>query len=252
MLAGLPVAILLIALNSIACSATSGQSLAVPCYFNADSLWTRMGNAYPTAQIAVLNPSDGPGDAAELVYAEQVKKSQAAGLSVLGYVPTGYGARDIALVKADIDRYYSWYSVDGIFLDEASTDCQFARPYYSDLYRYGKRNCDKGEVVLNPGMATQECYMEVSDIIVTFEGPYEKYVEDYSAPSWVGEYDSKRFWHLVHSAPKIGDVETAVRLSKERRAGWIYVTPDALPNPWDTLPPDTYWSRELSAIGSSE
>jgi hypothetical protein len=30
----------------------------------------------------------------------------------------------------------------------------------------------------------------------------------------------------------------------------VYVTPDTLPNPYDTLPTGSYWSGELSAIGS--
>jgi hypothetical protein len=42
-------------------------------------------------------------------------------------------------------------------------------------------------------------------------------------------------------------MQTAVSLSKQRSAGWIYVTPDDLPNPWDTLPLDPYWSAELAA-----
>jgi len=44
----------------------------------------------------------------------------------------------------------------------------------------------------------------------------------------------------------------AVRLSQERNAGWIYVTPDVMPNPWDTLPPDgsasSYWTEELKLV----
>jgi len=42
-------------------------------------------------------------------------------------------------------------------------------------------------------------------------------------------------------------MRTIVQLSKERRAGWVYVTPDNLPNPWDTLPTGSYWSGELAA-----
>jgi hypothetical protein len=44
------------------------------------------------------------------------------------------------------------------------------------------------------------------------------------------------------------DMLQAVAWSKQRNAGWVYVTNDDLPNPWDTLPSDPYWSNELNAI----
>lgn len=42
-------------------------------------------------------------------------------------------------------------------------------------------------------------------------------------------------------------MQQAMALSKVRRAGWVYVTPDDLPNPWDTLPSEAYWTAELDA-----
>ena len=48
---------------------------------------------------------------------------------MLGYVPTGYGARPLADVLADVRRYLAWYGVDGIFFDEASSDAALL-PYY--------------------------------------------------------------------------------------------------------------------------
>lgn len=37
-----------------------------------------------------------------------------------------------------------------------------------------------------------------------------------------------------------------VEKAKEAGIGWIYVTDDVLPNPWDTLP--SYWEAEIAAI----
>ena len=45
--------------------------------------------------------------------------AQEADLLVLGYVSMGYGERD----PAEVDDYYAWYGVGGIFFYEASTDC---------------------------------------------------------------------------------------------------------------------------------
>jgi hypothetical protein len=41
----------------------------------------------------------------------------------------------------------------------------------------------------------------------------------------------------------------AVALSKRRGAGFVYVTPDTLPNPYDTSPAGAYWSGGLANIG---
>ncbi|WP_169239024.1 hypothetical protein [Candidatus Roseilinea sp. NK_OTU-006] len=40
----------------------------------------------------------------------------------------------------------------------------------------------------------------------------------------------------------------AIAWSKQRHAGWVYVTGDALRTPWDTLPADPYWSGELYLV----
>jgi hypothetical protein len=42
----------------------------------------------------------------------------------------------------------------------------------------------------------------------------------------------------------------AVGLTEQRRAGYVYVTADMLPNPYDTLPTGTYWSRELASLAA--
>jgi hypothetical protein len=34
--------------------------------------------------------------------------------------------------------------------------------------------------------------------------------------------------------------------SVARRAGYVYITSDSLPNPWDALPP--YWKAEVAQI----
>ena len=35
--------------------------------------------------------------------------------------------------------------------------------------------------------------------------------------------------------------------SKAKNAGYMYVTPDVLPNPWDTLPAGTYWTNAVAS-----
>jgi len=231
--------------------AAGAQSIAVPSYFYPGGAWDRLGASFPEARLAIINPASGPGEAPNPDYAAQVRESRAAGLTVLGYVHTSYAARPVEEVMAEIDRYYGWYGVDGIFLDEASTGCA-DQPYYAGLYGYVKAR--GGLVVLNPGTQTSECYMSASDIVVNFEGSHASYAGGYSAPAWVSSYPPERFWHLVYAAPGEEQMLEAVYLSKRRNAGWVYVTPDELPNPWDTLPGAAYWEaeRRAAADGADE
>lgn len=247
--------LLLLAVVAVLCGgrvpalAAGAQSIAVPSYFYPGSLWDRLGASLPEARLAVINPASGPGEAPNPDYASQVRESRAAGLTVLGYVHTSYAARSGDEVRAEIDRYYDWYGVDGIFLDEASTRCA-DQPYYAGLYDHIKAR--GGLVVINPGTQTSECYMSAADIVVNFEGSHASYVEGYSAPEWVYGYPPERFWHLVYAAPGEGEVLEAVYLSKRRNAGWVYVTPDVLPNPWDTLPGPAYWEAERRAASDED
>ncbi len=221
------------------------QRIATPSYFYPGPFWTRMEKALPKQSTVIVNPSSGPGGAIDQNYAARVERNRAASLTVLGYVYTDYGRRPSAAVKSDIDKYYSWYGVDGIFFDQASTDCSHARSYYKDLYGYV--NDKGGRVVLNPGTQTNECYLAVANIVVNFEDTYANYASDsYSQPEWVSKYPATRFWHLVHTAATEARMRDAVRLSRERNAGFVYVTPDTLPNPWDTLP--VYLSDEVMAL----
>jgi len=93
--------------------------------------------------------------------------------------------------------------------------------------------------------------MSAADVIVTFEGDASAYQSSYSAPSWIANYSPDRFWHLVYNGATAQQMRTIVQLSKEQRAGWVYVTPDNLPNPWDTLPTGPYWFGELATDTSN-
>lgn len=246
-------------------SQVASQTIAVPSYFYPDSggagsLWDRTDGGAPTVSHAIVNPASGPGIARDPQYAAQVEKSQAAGLTILGYVPTAYAGttrsdRTVAAVEADIDKYYEWYGVDGVFLDEASTDCQYATSptsYYNEIYQHVKARGGDQAVAINPGTQTAECYMSVSDVVMNFEGSHEKYVSSYAAPAWVEGYDPDRFWHLVYDSPDATTMKQDIAASKGRNAGQIYVTPDVLPNPWDTLPPSRYFEAEQQLVAGSK
>ena len=229
----------------------TSQKIAVPSYFYPDGengLWAQMEAASPPVGLAIINPFNGPGATKNEDYVNQVISSKEAGLTVLGYVHSSYADRPIGEVKTDIENHYYWYNVDGIFVDEVPTDCSYAG-YYEGLYGYIKGiGGPAATVVLNPGTRSNDCYMDVSDILLTFEDTYRVYKQIAWPPGWEAGYSADRFWHLVHGTQKIDQMKNAIILSKERHAGWVYVTPDKGGNPWDALPSGEYWTEELNAV----
>lgn len=226
------------------------QKVAVPSYFypctGTNCYWTQLNNSAPKVDVAIINPASGPGNAKDPNYVTQTKSTQAKGITVLGYLTSSYGARSIAAVESDIDKFYSWYGVDGIFFDEGySADCSKAN-YYSTLDAYVKAKGGKGFTVVNYGTNAPECYVNSSTVMVNFESPFSSYV-NWTPATWVTKYPAAKFWHIVYNAQQ-NDVVNAVQLAKQRNGGYVYVTPDNLPNPYDTLPPATYWNLELGAL----
>ena len=242
---------LLTALVVLLMPASSGQSMAVPAFFTPGRLWSQVDSAAPTLQLVVMNPASGPGPAYEQSYGSVVRTAQERGIAVLGYVDTNYGARGLSAVEADVNDYFNWYHVNGIFFDRASTDCALAiapRSYYATLHAYVKAKGGAARTILNPGKQTNECFLSDADALLTFEGSDAQYVNSYSAPAWVAKYSPSHFWHVIYAASGASAMARAVQLSKQRGAGYVYVTPDALPSPYDSLPTGHYWSAELGKL----
>lgn len=236
--------------------------VAVPAYWDPEPgpgwpgpEWARLLNGAPIVGMVVINPDSGPGDSPDPAYSNLVQAARARGIKVLGYVYTTYGQRDPQLVRSDVERYYEWYEPDGIFLDEASTDCDLEREYYRPLYNWIKATYGAAQVVaLNPGTRTEECYVQASDVLLTFE---ESCVQDASAndcsnyrdwmlAGWEATYPADRFWHLVYNVPA-DYLPNVLAKARSSHVGWVYITSDGGANPWDTLP--IYWEQELALLG---
>lgn len=217
--------------------------MGVPSYFYPGAYWTQLMAGAPRAGLAIVNPASGPGTSADANYVSQVSQARAKGVLVVGYVDTSYGQRTLAVVKAEVDRHFQWYGVDGIFFDQATNDCRNTS-YYQQLFDYVKGKSAAAKVVLNPGTKTvSDCYMASTDIIITFESTYSTYLT-WQPSAWEASYPANRFWHLIYTTSQ-SQLPNAVALSRQRNAGWVYVTDDSLPNPWDTVPNTSYWNLEL-------
>ena len=225
------------------------MGILVPAYFGVSGgLWNELNFAAARVPlVAIMNPNNGPGATQSQNYATAVNNLRAAGGRVIGYVYTSYGARDTNTVKADIDRYFSFYAIDGIFLDEMTNDGITTHlDYYASLYRYIQQKGTNVMVVGNPGINTLEVYLTrpTADVLVTFEADvgYPSLVVD----GWTKNHLARQFSHLPYNTASAATMTNYVNLAASRNAGWIYVTDDALPNPWNTLP--AYWTNEVNYI----
>lgn len=236
----------------------SNQHQGVPAYFypnvkTTPDDWYRMCSSMNTnmgGSTAVMNPSSGPGSAWNTDYVNAVQYCQNHGQNVVGYVHTSYGNRPLSTVEAEVTKYYQWYHVDGIFVDEMSNDASTAR-YYHSLYQYihNKGGTLADLVVGNPGAAASSDWQlsrRAADELVIFEDDASTYTS-WTPPSWVSSYTADNFWNLVYNAPTRSSMQAVCRYSKTVNAGSMYVTYGTLPNPWGFLPSDSYWNSELTA-----
>jgi hypothetical protein len=224
------------------------MGILVPAYFYPGALWNGMNFAAARVPlIAIMNPNSGPDTTQNPDYVAAVNGLRAAGGRVIGYVSTAYGTRSTNTVELEIDRYFSFYSVDGIFLDEMANDAGTNHlDYYAVLYQYIQTKGTNLLVVGNPGINTQEAYLTrpAADVLVTFEVDtgYAAYVVD----GWVTNHLARQFCHLPYNVPDAATMTNDINLAATRNAGWIFVTGDNGANPWDTLP--DYWTNEVNYV----
>lgn len=231
--------------------------------------------------IVVINGShSAPEVPYNQAWADTFHELAGAGVRALGYVDTGYLGIDfgqsahatratgpgagastsaawIAQIEADADDWYALYGASGlrgIFLDQTAAVCGPDDAYvamYRSIAEHIREAHPGAYVVMNPGRAMDRCYEPIADTFVTFEGPYAEYLTR-KAPAWEATAPADKFWHLVYGATDQASMTNAIALSKQRNAGYVYVTngiltPNGETHPWDGLPPRAYLSAELAA-----
>jgi hypothetical protein len=221
---------------------TACPSSLVPAYLPPRAI-VALASGPLLPRLLVVNPASGPGSAPHPAFKDAVRAAQQAGARVLGYVHTGWGARDAGAVEADIDRYTDWYGTDGVFLDEAAHDAALL-PRYRALAAYARAH-GGSLVALNPGVVPARAYFGFADVVVTFEGAYAGYADRLAVmPAWLDQVPPGRIAHLVYGATR----EQALELAGRREfSGRLYVTSGALPDPWSALP--EYLGAEQAALG---
>lgn len=224
--------------------------ILVPAYFYPTSggYWSALNQAADRVPlVAIMNPNNGPSTSVNSDYTGAVNALRNAGGRVIGYVYSSYTVRPLADVKADIDRYHAFYTIDGFFIDEMTNDADAGHlAYYEDLYQHIRAKRSSYLVVGNPGINTSASYLlrPTVDALVTFESNtgYPAYAPD----PWTQTGPATAFAHLCYEVATADTMTNYVQLAVARNAGYIYVTDDRGSNPWDTLP--SYWLAEVGLV----
>jgi hypothetical protein len=214
--------------------AAAAAGIMVPLYTYPGATWDTVietKNDHPGVPVvAIVNPASGPGGARDSNYVSGIDELKDAGVIVLGYVSTAYTGRSLDAVRGDIDRWDSWYDVDGIFFDE-QTNWAGGESYYNTAGNYAE---SKGLdfTVGNPGANSIPSYLSTVDVVLIYESPGLPNLNNYD-DTWA-QYDNAQLGMIPFS---VGSMPTGWINDATEFIGWLYVTHDSLPNPWDSLPP---------------
>jgi hypothetical protein len=220
--------------------------MAVPAYFDPpDPQWQKLIAGAPDVGMIVFNPDSGPGPSTDSRYTQAIAQGQAAGITMLGYVATSYGARPEADVIADINRYYDLYTPSGIYFAEGpmDADCTTMEAMYHRMS--DAVHARDPHAFLAVGTRFCPTYIYFFDLMVQFARNWNEYQTDYTPPSWMPAGSPQRFCHFVHSVPA-SDASAALSRVIANGAGWVFVTDQTDPNPWGVLP--SYFDEELATL----
>ena len=224
------------------------QSVVVPAYFypSAGGMWNSADAATPGVGMMVANANSGPGTALNSDYATAIAQARAAGITVFGYVDTGYGAIATSTVEANINAWKTFYGVTSIFLDDASTSSS-ELSFYETLTNYVHTQGSSAHTIVNFGTVPAPGEVAAGDILVTFEGDASSYAST-RFPSWMAGYAPSRFYNIVYQVPDQLSMLSVLSEAASAGVGDVYATDDTLPNPYDTLP--SYLTSEAAQAHS--
>ncbi len=224
-------------------SEVRNQSIILPTYTYPGSEYWKQAVKIGGNKIGyvIINPSSGPGTKKDSNYVSQIDKVRKSGIKILAYIPTTYQKRPIEEVYGDIEKYFKLYgkgNIDGFFFDEIGVEKENEVNYMKELYNYVKNLSGNYMIVSNPGRQVTDKISPYSDIFVTSEISGDEYINRFTEPESEFEKNienSRHIYHIVYDV-KPEQYETVVRLSRKRNAGWLMITSDKLPNPYNDMP----------------
>ena len=172
-----------------------------------------------------------------------IETLQAAGITVVGYIDTAYGAESLSTVESWISDYVSWYHVNGIFFDCMSNSNGY-QSYYSSATDYAD-SLGLGLTVGNPGTSTLSSYVGTVNVMVIYENP--GYPTASTVQSAAMGDSASNFAVMAY------DVSTPTQSylsSVAPYASWVYFTSGSGADPYDVLP--SFLDTMLSMMSSMD
>ncbi|MDJ0422016.1 spherulation-specific family 4 protein [Dietzia kunjamensis] len=247
----------------------SAPRAAVPLYVHPvvdSALWERVLRP-GAADLVVVNVDSGPGHAPDPVFAEALHardhsarddnarhdnaRDHSAPATLLGYVDTDYGRRDMHDVRAEARLWRDRYGVTSVLLDQvisgAGPDGRVdvdALVAFTDLAHELRRD---GVAMLagNPGTVPHPRVLRLLDVTCVRETDLETHLTAPAPP--VPDVDPARLWHLIYDCPP-ERVRDAVERSAELGAGFVGLAADGLPHPWGSV---EYLNADRPTISSA-
>jgi Spherulation-specific family 4 len=223
----------------------AGQQSIVPLYsYPPSGFWTDVTANAPTMAMIVCNVDSGPGTGYESNFGAVFEAAAAAGITCLGYVPTGYGADSIASVEAMVDLWQAYYGIVSINFDTVSPD-EAHLSYYEELVEYVHSR--GGVCVLNPGTIPAEGYMSIgADVVCVCEDSQANFASDAAAaPSWLFDYPAASIAVTCNQCSTEAEMVTVVGLASSAfNAHYCWVTADA-----DYGAEPSYFADEVTELG---
>ena len=219
---------------SAATQAQTGLMVPLYAYPTTGSTWPALiqaKEAYPNVPIiAVIDPtSTVPGSSSDSNFVSGIKSLQAAGITVVGYINTAYGAESLSTVESWIADYVNWYHVNGIFFDCMSNTAGY-QSYYSSATAYAD-SLGLGLTVGNPGTTTLSSYVGTVNVMVIYENP--GYPTASTVQSAAMGDSASNFGVMAYevSAPTQSYLSSVAQY-----ANWVYFTDGSGADPYDVLP----------------
>jgi hypothetical protein len=245
-----------------------------------DDQWDQFDNYAPRGSL--IFPQYNPNGHSELVtdltitpgLAAHIRKTHDAGMKVLGYVGAKFNTgvvKDDATTKAEINKWYELYGMDGIYfgaggpLDQASID------HFKRMATYIH---DKGGIVVmhgdEEGGFTDQQFVTAFDVLVTNEqyvhyddsgrliGEFHKigsfddsYTFHDSVHTWMSQYPRSKFAAFANfNAVSLDVLKKAEKEFLDFGNGYIYLSNleyDNEKNPEDL----TFWRTEIDGLDGS-
>lgn len=240
--------------------------LLIPMYFyphmtdgeTSDPDWLAVAAAAEQVEIVVIvNIGNGlqdpvsAGDVASYTAAMQLLDD--AGVKMIGYVSSDYACNSLDDIKAAVSAYAAdWPKISGIFVDETTnkliaTEADERCPaavgtgfdygnFYTQLSQHIRNHLVFNLVVYNPGTDVPPDFIELAEVIVSFESRGQNWETDHTGDAQAsGAAGSTQFATLVYDTAALTpeQINYWIELADSRSYGYLHFTDDA---GWSALP----------------